>query len=78
MSVLGVKQGKRVDRVAGAEAGQDGLRLVADRKRPVTSAPAKAFSNVEVKQGGLEELVGGAEVERDDAHLVRHRGDAVN
>ena len=70
MWVLEVEQGKRVDRVAGAEAGRDGVRLVAERKCPVTSAPAEAFSNVEASQDGPEERVGGAEAEQDGAHLV--------
>ena len=78
MSVLEVKQGKWVGCVAGTEAGQDGLRLAAERKRPVTSALAEVFSTVEVKQGGLEERMGGAEADRDGTQLVRRRGDAVD
>ena len=65
MWVLEVEQGERVDRVAGAEAGRDGVRLAAERKCPVTSAPAEIFSTVDVKHGRLEERVGGAEAERD-------------
>ena len=33
MLVLKVEQGGRVDRVAGAEVGRDGLRLAVERKR---------------------------------------------
>ena len=61
MLVLEVEQGKRVGRVAGTEGGRD---------RPITSAPAKAFLTMEVKQGRLEECVSGAEAERDGTHLV--------
>jgi len=41
------------------------VRLAAERKCPVTSAPAEIFSTVGVKPGRLEERVGGAEAERD-------------
>ena len=69
MSVLEVEQGEGVDRVAGTETGRDGLRLPAERKRPVTSAPSGAFSTVEARQDGPEERAGGAETEQDGAHL---------